>query len=94
MLYEQPVRDLDRIKFQLLILARRRHRVSAKHWLFRIGQAVVPAGPINTVEEALADPQIVARGLQIAPEGMPGLRSPLRFTRSGLVLDRAAPQKH
>jgi crotonobetainyl-CoA:carnitine CoA-transferase CaiB-like acyl-CoA transferase len=37
-------------------------------------QAVVPAGPINTVEEALADPQIVARGLQIAPEGMPGLR--------------------
>jgi crotonobetainyl-CoA:carnitine CoA-transferase CaiB-like acyl-CoA transferase len=57
-------------------------------------QAVIPAGPINTVEEALADPQIVARGLQIALEGIPGLRSPLRFTRSGLVLDRAAPQKH
>ena len=56
-------------------------------------QTVVPAGPINAVEEALADPQIVARGLQIAPQGMPGLRSPLRFSRSGLVLDRAAPQK-
>jgi crotonobetainyl-CoA:carnitine CoA-transferase CaiB-like acyl-CoA transferase len=56
-------------------------------------QAVVPAGLINTVEEALADPKIVARGLQIAPEGMPGLRIPLRFSRSGLVLDRAAPHK-
>ena len=55
--------------------------------------AVVPAGPINTVEEALADPQIVARGLQIAPQGVPGLRSPLKFSRSALVLEKAAPKK-
>ncbi len=55
--------------------------------------AVVPAGPINTVEEALSDPQIVARGLQIAPEGVPGLRTPLKFSRSSLKLDRASPQK-
>ena len=61
--------------------------------LAAVEQTVVSAGPIDAVEEALADPQIVARGLQIAPEGMPGLRSPLRFSRSGLVLDRAAPQK-
>jgi crotonobetainyl-CoA:carnitine CoA-transferase CaiB-like acyl-CoA transferase len=61
--------------------------------LAALEQAVVPAGPINTVEEALADPQIVARGLQITPEGVPGLRSPLRFSRSELVLDRAAPPK-
>ena len=64
------------------------------HCFNALEQALVPAGPINTVEEALADPQIVARGMHIAPEGMPGLRSPLRFTRSGLVLYRAAPQKH
>ena len=55
--------------------------------------AVIPAGPINTVEEALADPQIVARRLLIAPEGVPGLRSPIRFSRSELILDRAAPKK-
>jgi crotonobetainyl-CoA:carnitine CoA-transferase CaiB-like acyl-CoA transferase len=61
--------------------------------LAALEQAVVPAGPINTVEEALADPQIAARGLQISPEGVPGLRSPLRFSRSELVLDRAAPKK-
>jgi len=34
-------------------------------------QAVVPAGLINTVEEALANPHIVTRVLQIAPEGCP-----------------------
>ena len=51
----------------------------------------VPGGPINTVPEALAEPQVVARGLQIAPEGLAGLRTPIGFSRSPLALDRAAP---
>ena len=54
-------------------------------------QVGVPAGPVNDVSEALADPQIAARDLQIAPEGIAGLRSPMRFSRSDLVTDRAAP---
>ena len=53
--------------------------------------AGVPAGPVNDVAEALAEPQVIARGLQIAPEGIAGLRSPMRFSRSVLVTDRAAP---
>ncbi|AUH66676.1 CaiB/BaiF CoA transferase family protein [Paracoccus zhejiangensis] len=53
--------------------------------------AGVPGGPINSVAEALAEPQLVARGLQIAPEGITGLRTPIRFSRSPMVLDRAAP---
>jgi len=53
--------------------------------------AGVPAGPINSVADALAEPQIEARGLKIAPEGIPGLRTPITFSRSELVLDRAAP---
>ena len=53
--------------------------------------AGVPCGPINTVAEALADPQTLARGLKIAPEGIPGLRTPLGFSRSALQLERAAP---
>lgn len=60
--------------------------------LAALEQAVVPAGPINTVAEALADPQIQAREMQIAPEGVPGLRSPIKFSRSTLTLDRAAPK--
>ncbi|MCA1335967.1 CaiB/BaiF CoA transferase family protein [Pseudooceanicola marinus] len=51
----------------------------------------VPGGPINTVEEALADRQIVARGMQIAPEGLAGLRTPVQFSRSDLAVDKAAP---
>lgn len=53
--------------------------------------AGVPGGPINTVAEALAEPQIAARGLAVTPEGIPGLRTPIRFSRSPMVLDRAGP---
>ena len=51
----------------------------------------VPAAPINTVGEVFADPQIQARGLQIAPDGVPGVRSPISFTHHDLALDRTAP---
>jgi crotonobetainyl-CoA:carnitine CoA-transferase CaiB-like acyl-CoA transferase len=51
----------------------------------------VPAGPVNDVAEALADPQVVARGLQIAPEGITGLRSPIAMSRSRIGSERAAP---
>lgn len=53
--------------------------------------AGVPAGPVNDVAEALAEPQVIARGMRISPEGIAGLRSPLRFSRSPLSIDRAAP---
>ncbi len=53
--------------------------------------AGVPAGPVNDVAEALAEPQVLARGLRIAPEGIAGLRSPMRFSRSALVTARAGP---
>ncbi|MDO5706165.1 MAG: CoA transferase [Paracoccus sp. (in: a-proteobacteria)] len=53
--------------------------------------AGVPAGPINDVAEAIGEPQIIARELVIAPEGIPGLRTPIRLSRSPMVTDRAAP---
>lgn len=52
----------------------------------------VPAGPINDMAEVFADPQVVARGLQIAPEGLPGVRSPMTFSGADLALDRPAPR--
>ena len=54
--------------------------------------AGVPAGPINDMAEVFADPQVVARGMQIAPEGLPGVRSPMRFSGAELNLDRPAPR--
>lgn len=52
----------------------------------------VPAGPINDLAEVFKDPQIVARGMQINPDGIPGVRSPFVFSGAELALDRAAPK--
>ena len=52
----------------------------------------VPAGPINNMADVFADPQIIARGMQIAPEGIPGVRLPIRFSEAELALDRASPR--
>ena len=52
----------------------------------------VPAGPINEMGDVFADPQIVARGMQIAPEGVPGVRLPIRFSGAELALDRPSPR--
>jgi crotonobetainyl-CoA:carnitine CoA-transferase CaiB-like acyl-CoA transferase len=54
--------------------------------------AGVPAGPINDMAEVFSDPQILAREMQIAPEGLPGVRSPMRFSGAKLALDRPAPR--
>jgi len=64
--------------------------------LARLEAAGVPAGPINTVAQAFADPQVVARAMRIdatRPDGstVPGVRTPIRFSEAALVTDRAAP---
>jgi crotonobetainyl-CoA:carnitine CoA-transferase CaiB-like acyl-CoA transferase len=53
---------------------------SRAHWLAALEAQGVPAGPINTVAEALADPQALHRGLQIERDGIPGIRSPIRMS--------------
>ena len=52
----------------------------------------VPAGPINDMAEVFADPQVVARGMQIAPDGVPGVRSPMTFSGADLALSGPAPK--
>lgn len=54
--------------------------------------AVVPAGPINTVAEALENPQILHRKMLIQPEGIPGLRTPITFSRSEQDNSAASPK--
>ena len=53
--------------------------------------AVVPAGPINTIGDLFADPQFKARGMQIEPQGAPGIRSPIIMSESPLALERRSP---
>lgn len=59
--------------------------------LFACESHGVPAGPINDIDETFADPQVVSRNMQIAPQGVPGVRSPFSFSGSSLALDRSAP---
>lgn len=55
-------------------------------------KAGVPAGPINTVADVFADPQFAHRGMRIEPDGVPGLRTPIRFSESVLATDHASPK--
>ncbi|MFC3526680.1 CaiB/BaiF CoA transferase family protein [Paracoccus mangrovi] len=85
-----PARVANRARL-VPMLAGATARLTRAELIAALEKAGVPGGPVNDVAEALADPQVVARGLRIAPEGIAGLRSPMRFSRSPLVTDRAAP---
>lgn len=61
-------------------------------FLAALEAAGVPCGSINTVAEVFADPQVRARGMQIEPEGVAGVRTPLVFSESQLALERASPR--
>lgn len=52
----------------------------------------VPAGPINNLKELFEDPHIQSRGMQIELDGLPAVRSPMRFSRSELATKTAAPK--
>ncbi|WP_069298587.1 CaiB/BaiF CoA transferase family protein [Neptunicoccus sediminis] len=52
----------------------------------------VPAGPINDMKELFEDPHVQARGMKIELDGLPGVRSPMRFSGSDLATKDAAPK--
>ena len=66
-------------------------RFAKSEVLVLLEAAGVPSGPINTVAEALEDPQTSHREMRIEPEGIPGVRTPIKFSASNLKLKRAAP---
>jgi crotonobetainyl-CoA:carnitine CoA-transferase CaiB-like acyl-CoA transferase len=57
----------------------------------------VPAGPINTVEQAFSDPQTRFRDMQLLLDragddtAVPGIRTPIRFSEADLNLDDPSP---
>ncbi|MEG2154277.1 MAG: CaiB/BaiF CoA-transferase family protein [Burkholderiaceae bacterium] len=87
------VRLRDELVPQLTAMIRQR---PAAFWLDELEAAGVPAGPINTVTQALADPQIAARGLRIdLPHPLAGsvplVGMPIRMSDSPPAYDRAPP---
>lgn len=61
--------------------------------LAECGQAGIPAGPINPIDRVFADRQVVARGMRIDLDGIPGVRSPFAFSDAELALDHPSPRK-
>jgi crotonobetainyl-CoA:carnitine CoA-transferase CaiB-like acyl-CoA transferase len=55
--------------------------------------AGVPAGPINTVGEAFAEPQAAARGAVQEIGGSRSPRSPMRFSDAALAADLPPPRR-
>ncbi|WBU61997.1 CaiB/BaiF CoA transferase family protein [Paracoccus albus] len=51
----------------------------------------IPAGPINEMSDVFADPQVIARGLRIDAEGVPGVRLPVIFSDAELATEAASP---
>ncbi|PZQ49683.1 MAG: CoA transferase [Rhodovulum sulfidophilum] len=73
-------------------LAARIAALSRAEVLAAMEAAGVPAGPINTVAEAFAEPQAVARGMAREIRGSRSPRAPMRFSAAELAADRPPPR--
>ena len=56
----------------------------------------IPAGPINTVADVFADPQVLHRGMRVdlplsGGGTVPSVRTPIQFSNAELALRRASP---
>src|SRR5262249_52622212 len=51
-------------------------------WVQRLAAKGVPSGPINTIDKALADPQVAARGLLAEVEGRRFVRAPIGLSKT------------
>ena len=89
----------DRVKnraaLEALVEEVTRHKARA-HWLARCEEAGIPAGPIYTVPEALADPHAQARGMVQEDEHpqvgrVKALGNPVKLSRSPAALRKAPP---
>ena len=88
-------RNRDRVKNRAEMIRRLNGATSARardDLLAACEAEGVPAGPINRLDDVMADPQVVARGMQVELDGVPGIRSPFQFSDAELSLHRPAPK--
>ncbi|WP_193164444.1 CaiB/BaiF CoA transferase family protein [Microbulbifer hainanensis] len=74
--------------------ATRRH--DSAWWLEKLSDAHVPCGPINTLDQVFADPQVQARGMVLEqPHPQAGtvktVRNPVLFSESALEYEQGPP---
>jgi crotonobetainyl-CoA:carnitine CoA-transferase CaiB-like acyl-CoA transferase len=69
---------------------------TTSEWVAAFEAASVPCGPINTIDQVFADPQVIARGMQMElfrEDGTrtPSVANPIRFSETPIEYERAAP---
>lgn len=64
---------------------------TTKEWVARFEAAGVPSGPINTIDKALTDPHVTARGLLAEVDGRKFTRTPLQFSKTPVAVTRGPP---
>ena len=60
-------------------------------WVGRLAAKGVPSGPINTIDQALADPQIAARGLLAEADGRRFVRAPIGLSKTPVSVRSGPP---
>jgi len=65
---------------------------SADEWWGLLNAAGVPAGPVYTVPQALANPQVATRGMVATFPDVPGVGRDIRVLRTGFKLNGEAPR--
>jgi crotonobetainyl-CoA:carnitine CoA-transferase CaiB-like acyl-CoA transferase len=80
-------------------LGRRTTRFRRDDLLQTLGKLKVPAGPVNSVADVFADPQVIERGIRVdlpAPEAkggaIPTLRSPIVMDGEPMAAERPSPR--
>jgi crotonobetainyl-CoA:carnitine CoA-transferase CaiB-like acyl-CoA transferase len=73
-----------------------RQRKTAE-WIAALEAAAVPCGPINSIDQVFADPQVKARGLSVMlsrADGTPtpGVANPVKFSGTPVEYAKAAPR--
>ncbi len=81
------------------LLATRLHSWRRADLMAKLEAEGIPAGPINTVSDVFADPQILFRKMRLdLPNAsylggvIPTVRSPLQFSEASLALGRSSPR--
>jgi crotonobetainyl-CoA:carnitine CoA-transferase CaiB-like acyl-CoA transferase len=79
-------------------IAARTIRMTRAELLSALERAGVPTGPIHDIAEVFADPQVIARAMRLelpAPDAaagtVPGVRTPILFSRTPLSYEQASP---
>lgn len=90
-----PARVAHRVELVAIVADLLKSR-SSRDWLDALEGVGVPAGPINTMAEVFADPQVIARGIKLDMEQdglkLPGVGSPICVDGKRLAHEQAPPR--